>query len=103
MKYAYRHKQTIGTTGFFACEPLQELSFGKLLKLLESSAGDSFLRKHLLLGLEKLRPRQLAALCRLARKSGNLACLLLQYAVLKGPGCALAANLKDLEIGRAHV
>lgn len=97
MKYAYRHKQTIGTTGFFACEPLQELSFGKLLKLLESSAGDSFLRKHLLLGLEKLRPRQLAALCRLARKSGNLASLLLQYAVLKGPGCALAANLKDLE------
>lgn len=97
MKYAYRHKRTVGTTGFFACEPLQKLSFGKLLKLLESSAGDSFLRKHLLAELEKLRPRQLASLCRLARKSANLASLLLQYAVLKGPGCALAPNLKDLE------
>lgn len=96
MKYAYRHKQTVGTTGFFACEPLQELSFGKLLKLFESSGRDTFLRKHLLLELEKLRPRQLMALCRLAGKSGNLASLLLQYAVLKGPACAIAASLEDI-------
>lgn len=99
MNYAYRHRQTIGTTGFFACEPEGDLSFGKLLNLLESSGGDTFLRKHLLQELEKLRPRQLLALAGPARKAvrKNLASLLLEYAVLKGSGCVLSASLSDLE------
>lgn len=98
MKYAYQHNQTVGTTGFFSCVPLEGFSFGKLLGQLELSPRDAYLRKHLLLKFASLSSRQLKALACLAGKSQrrrSLAGLLLEYAAIKGSTCLFSLDELD--------
>lgn len=87
--YAYVHTRTIGSTGYFSCEPAEELPLDAALADLEATPLDDFLHEHLLrrLGdmdaaaLSGLAERCLAA-ARTDRPLPTLAALLCECALL---------------------
>lgn len=53
-EYAYTHARTVGSTGYFSCEPAQALPLPEALASLEATPQDDFLREHLLRRLAQL-------------------------------------------------
>ncbi|MDO5484406.1 MAG: bacteriocin, partial [Desulfovibrionaceae bacterium] len=87
--YAYTHSQTRATTGYFSCEPPENLDRDAALALLEATPLDDFLHQHLLRLLGREKPQELAALAATAYDSARdsftrpaLAGLLLECALL---------------------
>ena len=80
-EYAYTHARTVGSTGYFSCEPATPLPLDAALAALEATPEDDFLREHLLRRLDALEATALAELA----------------ASLEGPGArpALAALLRE--------
>ncbi|MDE7371326.1 MAG: bacteriocin, partial [Desulfovibrio sp.] len=102
-EYAYAHAQTVGSTGYFSCEPATPLALDAALAAFEAAPLDDFLHEHLLrrLGaLDKARLTSLAESCLAPKPRPALAALLLECALLFPEAAdALAPSLDAL---RAH-
>lgn len=61
-EYAYTHARTVGSTGYFSCEPATPLALDEALAALEETPEDDFLREHLLRRLAALEAPALAEL-----------------------------------------
>lgn len=61
MDYRYTLTETLATTGYFACEPPEDLTLDAALAALEEAPLDTFLHQHCLRALVKLGPDQLSA------------------------------------------
>lgn len=61
-EYAYTHARTVGSTGYFSCEPATPLPLEEALAALEATPEDDFLREHLLRRLAALDAPALAGL-----------------------------------------
>ena len=59
LDYRYTLRKTLATTGYFACEPPEELVLDKALELLENTPLDTFLHQHCLRNLVQETPEQL--------------------------------------------
>ena len=64
-EYAYVHARTVGSTGYFSCEPAETLPLDTALAALEATPFDDFLREHL---LRRLGEMDAAALTGLAER-----------------------------------
>lgn len=102
-EYAYAHAQTVGSTGYFSCEPAPPLPLDDAIAAFEAAPLDDFLHEHLLrrLGtLDGARLRALAETCLGGEARAALAALLLECALLfPGAEAALAPQIAAL---RAH-
>ncbi|WP_165079281.1 MULTISPECIES: YcaO-like family protein [unclassified Desulfovibrio] len=102
-EYAYAHAQTVGSTGYFSCEPSPPLPLDAALAAFEAAPLDDFLHEHLLrlLGAQdNARLTALAESCLAPKPRPALAALLLECALLFPEAqAALAATLDAL---RAH-
>lgn len=106
-EYAYVHARTVGSTGYFSCEPAEALPLDAALTALEATPLDDFLHEHLLRRLGDMDAPALAALaerCLAAARAGRplpaLTALLLECALIfPGAGTALAPAAAEL---RAH-
>ena len=58
----YAHASTESMTGYFSCEPPEDLSFEDALARLEAAPLDEFLHRHLLRRIAALPPNEAAAL-----------------------------------------
>uniref|UniRef100_UPI0023D19451 YcaO-like family protein n=1 Tax=Desulfovibrio sp. TaxID=885 RepID=UPI0023D19451 len=85
--YAYTHARTVGSTGYFSCEPASPLPLDEALAALEASPEDDFLREHLLRRLATLDAPALDALAACLDASGSRPALggLLREAALLFP------------------
>ncbi|MBD5626075.1 MAG: YcaO-like family protein [Desulfovibrio sp.] len=99
-EYAYAHAQTVGSTGYFSCEPMGPLPLDAALAAFEAAPLDDFLHEHLLrrLGaLDGARLNALAESCLAPEPRPALAALLLECALLfPGAEAALAPGLDAL-------
>lgn len=105
-EYAYTHTRTVGSTGYFSCEPVPAPPLPEALTALEATPEDDFLREHLLRRLGKLDAPALSALVRDCLEGPGprpaLAALLLEAAGLFPPaGDALAPVAGALRAARA--
>lgn len=106
-EYAYVHARTVGSTGYFSCEPATALPLDAALAALEATPLDDFLHEHLLRRLGDTDAPALAALAerclaaaRAARPLPALTALLLECALIfPEAGAALAPAAAEL---RAH-
>ena len=62
LPYRYTHTSTESMTGYFSCEPPEDLSFEDALARLEAAPLDEFLHRHLLRRIAALPPNEAAAL-----------------------------------------
>ena len=62
LPYRYAHASTESMTGYFSCEPPEDLSFEDALARLEAAPLDEFLHRHLLRRITALPPDEAAAL-----------------------------------------
>lgn len=62
LPYRYTHASTESMTGYFSCEPPDDLSFEDALARLERAPLDEFLHRHLLRRIAALPPDEAAAL-----------------------------------------
>ena len=62
LPYRYAHASTESMTGYFSCEPPEDLSFEDALARLEAAPLDEFLHRHLLRRIAALPPNEAAAL-----------------------------------------
>ncbi|MFR4117998.1 MAG: hypothetical protein ACLT2T_03440 [Bilophila wadsworthia] len=60
--YRYTHASTESMTGYFSCEPPEDLCFEDALARLEAAPLDEFLHRHLLRRIAALPPDEAAAL-----------------------------------------
>lgn len=60
--YVYVHTRTVGSTGYFSCEPAEALPLDAALDALEATPFDDFLHEHLLRRLGDMDAPALAAL-----------------------------------------
>lgn len=103
-EYTYAHARTVGSTGYFSCEPATALPLNAALAALEATPLDDFLHEHLLRRLGDMDAPALAALAerclaaaRAARPLPALTALLLECAlVFPEAGAALAPAAAEL-------
>ena len=62
LPYRYTHASTESMTGYFSCEPPEDLCFEDALARLEAAPLDEFLHRHLLRRIAALPPDEAAAL-----------------------------------------
>ena len=62
LPYRYTHASTESMTGYFSCEPPEDLAFEDALARLEDAPLDEFLHRHLLRRIAALPPAEAAAL-----------------------------------------
>ena len=62
LPYRYAHASTESMTGYFSCEPPEDLSFEDALARLEAAPLDEFLHRHLLRRIAALPPNEAATL-----------------------------------------
>lgn len=62
LPYRYTHASTESMTGYFSCEPPEDLAFEDALARLEDAPLDEFLHRHLLRRIAALPPEEAAAL-----------------------------------------
>lgn len=110
LPYRYAHASTESMTGYFSCEPPEDLSFEDALARLEAAPLDEFLHRHLLRRIAAMTPDEAATLRDPERPV--LMALLRETGFLHTAFAALLedaddAGLERLEavtqIGRAHV
>ena len=70
LPYRYAHASTESMTGYFSCEPPEDLCFEDALARLEAAPLDEFLHRHLLRRIAALPPDEAAALHGLALRNG---------------------------------
>lgn len=96
LPYRYTHATTESTTGYFSCEPPEDLSLEQALRRLEESPNDEFLHNHLLRRITALTDEERAALTDSGRPV--LVALLLEAAFLAAPEHAPAgSSAEELE------
>lgn len=107
-EYAYTHTRTVGSTGYFSCEPAGKLPLDEALAALEATPLDDFLHDHLLRrlgGMDAAALTGLAEHCLAAARADRplpaLTALLCECALIfPQAGAALAPAAAEL---RAHV
>ncbi|WP_303237434.1 YcaO-like family protein [uncultured Bilophila sp.] len=62
LPYRYAHASTESMTGYFSCEPPEDLSFEDALARLEAAPLDEFLHRHLLRRIAAMTPDEAASL-----------------------------------------
>ena len=73
LPYRYTHASTESMTGYFSCEPPEDLCFEDALARLEAAPLDEFLHRHLLRRIAALPPDEAAALRTPSRPAHGLA------------------------------
>ena len=98
LAYRYAHAATESMTGYFSCEPPEDLPFEAALAHLEAAPFDEFLHRHLLRRIAALPPAEAAALDDPARPV--LAALLRETGFLHAPHARLFEGATEGELLR---
>ncbi len=96
LSYRYAHAATESMTGYFSCEPPEDLSFEAALARLEAAPLDEFLHRHLLRRIGALPPAEAAALADPARPV--LTALLRETGFLHAPHARLFEGATEEEL-----
>ena len=101
LSYRYAHAATESMTGYFSCEPPEDLSFEAALARLEAAPLDEFLHRHLLRRIGALPPAEAAALADPARPV--LTALLRETGFLHAPHARLFEGATEEELSLIHI
>ena len=98
LPYRYTHASTESMTGYFSCEPPEDLSFEDALARLEAAPLDEFLHRHLLRRIAAMTPDEADALRAPDRPA--LMALLRETGFLHTAFAGLLADADDAELER---
>lgn len=98
LPYRYTHASTESMTGYFSCEPPEDLAFEDALARLEDAPLDEFLHRHLLRRIAALHPEEAAALRAPSRPA--LMALLCEAAFLSASHAAILSETAPEELER---
>ncbi len=98
LPYRYTHAATESMTGYFSCEPPEDLSFEEALARLEEAPLDEFLHRHLLRRVTALPPDEAAALRDPSRPA--LMALLYEAAFLNAEHAGMLHGVSSEELER---
>lgn len=96
LAYSYTHTGTEATTGYFSCEPPQDMTMEQALAWLAVHPMDDFMHRHLLRRLGEMSPEELAKLGPTLQASPVLEALFCELCALAPEGSPLRATLTEI-------